>query len=151
MHVERSTEINATPQAVWDLTIDFRRISELAPDTAEEVTYVSEGAVGVGSVFRERVRIGPMRSETEWRVTEFDPPRRHVHVGATGPLKEVVATEIEPTDQGTLLRHVVDVQATGLLRPVGWLLDALVLRRKMVSTLQATQSSVKKIVEAERS
>lgn len=150
MRVELSTEINAPPQAVWDLTIDFRRISEMAPDTAEEVTYVSEGEVGVGTVFREMVRIGPMRSETEWRVTEFDPPRRHVHVGATGPMNEVVVTEIEPTDQGTLLRHVVDLQVTGLLRPVGPLL-APVLRRKLVSTLQATQSSVKRMLEAEQS
>lgn len=60
-HVELSTEINAPPQAIWDLTTDFRRIPELAPETAVEVSYVSKGEIGVGTVFREKDKLGPMK------------------------------------------------------------------------------------------
>jgi carbon monoxide dehydrogenase subunit G len=147
--VELSTVIDASPRAVWDLTTDFRRIPELAPDTAVDVSYVSEGEVGVDTVFRETDRLGPMRSETEWRVTEFDPPHRHVHVGSMGPMKIVVTTEIEPTGQGSLLRHTLDTHMRPFLRPLGLLAERMFLRRQLESTLNSTHTNVKRILEGE--
>ena len=151
LRIELSTEINASSQAVWDLTIDFRLIPELAPATAEEVSYVSEGEVGAGTVFKEKDKMGPVKVETEWRVTEFDPPHRHVHVGGTGPLKIVVTTEIEPTKQGAILRHTIDLRTVLLFRPLGLLLEALFLRRQLESTLQSTQTNAKRILETRQS
>ena len=148
-HVELSTQIDAPPQAVWDLTTDFRRIPELSPASVVDVSYVSEGEVGVGTVFREKGRLGPMRFETEWHVTEFDPPRRHVHVGGMGPMKMVVTTEIVPTDQGSLLRHTVDTHMTPFLRPLGLLAEGLFLHRQLESTLHSTHANTKRLLEAE--
>jgi ligand-binding SRPBCC domain-containing protein len=150
-HLELSTEINASPHEVWDLTADFQRIPELAPATSEKVSYVTEGKVGVGTVFREKVRIGPIMSEDEWYITEFDPPRRHVHVGSKGPMEIAVTVEIEPTEKGALQRHTVDVRMMPILRPLGLLLEALFLRRQLESTLRSTHANAKRILEAERS
>ena len=147
-HVELSTEIDAPPQAIWDLTIDFRLIPELSPETAVEVSVVSEGEVGVGTVFREEDRLGPIKFETEWRVTEFDAPRRHVHVGRLGPIRLAVATETEPTDRGVVLRHKLDTDMTPFLRPLGLLVERLYLRRQLESTLRSTHANAKRILEA---
>ena len=147
-HVELSTEIDAPPQAIWDLTIDFRRIPEMSPDNAVEVSYVSEGEVGVGTVFGEKGRLGPIKFETEWHVTEFDPPRRHVHIGRMGPMRLAVTTETEPTDRGGLLRHKLDTHMTPFLRPLGLLVEGLFLRRRLESTLRSTHANVKRMLEA---
>lgn len=61
----------------------------------------------------------------------------------------VVITEIEPTDQGAILRHILDTHMTPLLRPLGLLVGGLLLRRQLESTLQSTHANTRRILEAE--
>ena len=149
-HFELSTEINAPPQVVWDFISDLRRAPEWVTAT-DEILYVSEGEIGVGTVYREKGGAGPFKSVSEWRITEFDPPHRQVHVGDLGVMKMTFAFEIEPTERGTLVRQKGDFCMMPSFRPLGLLLEALFLRRQMESSLRSTHANAKRILEAEQS
>ena len=149
-HFELSTEINAPPQAVWDFISDLRRVPEWVTAT-DEMLYVSEGEVGVGTVYRERGGVGPFKSVSEWRITEFDPPHRQVHVGDLGVMKMAFALELEPTGRGTLMRQTGDFRMMPFFRPLGLLLEALFVRRQMESGGRSTLANAKRILEAEQS
>ena len=149
-HFELSTEINAPPQAVWDFISDLRRVPEWMT-TTDEMLYISEGEIGVGTVYREKGGVGPLKSVSEWRITEFEPPRRQVHVGDLGVMKMNFALEIEPTERGTLIRQKGDLCMMPSFRPLGLLLEALFVRRQIESALRSSYANAKRILEAEQS
>jgi hypothetical protein len=72
--VEAEIRIAAEPQTVWDLYADVPRSVEWVP-FAEEILYVS-GPPGLGQVYRERTRLAGLTDVAEWRIVEWEPPRR---------------------------------------------------------------------------
>ena len=146
--IEESVKLEAAPETVWDVLNDFDRMTDWVA-FADELTHLSAGPVGVGTVYRETGGIGPARTESEWRIVEFDPPRRQVHVGDLGIMTPELTMEVEPVDGGTRFTQSIEFRALPSMRPVGWLLETLVIRRAMRSGLQDTQRDFKRLVEAE--
>lgn len=72
--IEAAVDIDATPETVWSVVSDVERYDELSAAFTDEVTYVSDGTVGEGTVYRERGGIGPISDESEWRIVDFVPP-----------------------------------------------------------------------------
>jgi len=148
-HLEASVDIQAPPETVWDFLSDLRRVPEWVPAT-EEILWISEGPVGAGTVYRERTRLGPMKSVTQWRITAWEPPRRQTHEQegkALGMDSFGFTLVLEPVGEGTRLTQAGDYRLTRWLRP----LDALFLRRQMRSVLQTTVANLKAAVEAQQS
>ncbi len=81
--VEFIAHIHAPPQAVWDFISDIRRGPEWVT-VMKEVLFVSDEPIKKDSVYRERSQVAGSMSETEWHITEFDPPRRQVHKDQRG-------------------------------------------------------------------
>jgi hypothetical protein len=77
---------------------------------------ISPGPVGVGTTYRQ-LRSIPSRSEEGFRVTSFEPiSRLEVH-GDIGPFTATISYLLAPTDDGTRLTNVVDLEsASGALR-----------------------------------
>lgn len=117
-HLRASIEINAPPQAVWDLYADVERSVEWVP-FAEEILFVS-GPPGLGQVYRERTRLGGISDIAEWTVIEWDPPRRQVQRSTGKGMDSRLVIEVEPSGGGTLARQevILDSRAPG---PLGWL------------------------------
>lgn len=90
-----------------------------------------------------------MRSESEWRIVEFEPPRRQVHVGDLGVMAPELAMTVEAANGGTRFTQTIELRALPAVRPVGWLLETLVIERAMRSGLRATQRNLKRLVESE--
>jgi Polyketide cyclase / dehydrase and lipid transport len=83
-----------------------------------ETKKTSPGPVGVGTTYRQ-LRSVPSRSEEGFQVTAFEPSSRLEVHGDIGPFTATVSYLLAPTDHGTRLTNVVDLEsASGVLRLV---------------------------------
>lgn len=148
VRIERTTDIEAPPEQVWDLVNDFDRMTEWVT-FADELTYLSDGAVGEGTVYRETGGVGPMGGESEWEITAFEPLERQVHVGDLGIMEPVLTMTFDAIDGGTRFGQSIELVALPGIRPVGWLLERIVIVRVMGSGLEETQANLKRLAENE--
>ena len=81
-----------------------------------EMKKTSPGPVGVGTTYRQ-LRSVPSRSEEGFQVTAFEPSSRLEVHGDIGPFTATISYLLAPTDHGTRLTNVVDLEsAPGPLR-----------------------------------
>lgn len=146
----RSIDIDVSRDALWDFVNDFDRMTDWVT-FADELRYISDGEVGEGTVYREYGGIGPMASESEWEITVFEPPNRQVHVGDLGIMTPELTMIFEERNGGTRFTQELEFKALPAVRPVGWLLEQLFIKRAMRSGLQTTQENLKSLAETELS
>ncbi|MFQ5860656.1 MAG: SRPBCC family protein [Dehalococcoidia bacterium] len=144
-----STEIKAPPEAVWKILSDPSRYAKWVTFT-DEVTSVSEGEFGQGTVYYERGGVEPFKGSSQWTVTQFDPPRHQVHVGKQGPLTIHLDFRLEPSGEGTRYRQDTETRFFPLLWPLAALMEALFMRRRMEDGAKETVANFKAMVEAEQ-
>lgn len=95
---------------------DFATNQEWDPNT-ESATRLDAGPIGVGSRYALRVRVGNRVAPMEYRVTEWDPPRRVVLVGEGSGVWSLDDIQFEPTPSGgTTIHYMAEIKLTGLLR-----------------------------------
>ena len=116
--IEATAWIGADPQVVWDLYADVERSVEWVP-FAEEILYVS-GPAGLGQVYRERTRLAGVRDVAEWRVIEWEPPRRQVQLSMGKKAESRLIIEIAPERGGSRVRQAAELHSE-LPGPIGWL------------------------------
>lgn len=122
--------ISAPIEAVWELACDISRIPDWVQFTKEMLDWSSPVAA-LGVTYSERTRsIGPLTTRTRWRITEFEPLRRRVHVGADVPTTKrfVVAIEVEAIDS-TSTRLTYTYRYVPGLGPLGRAVSRLTERR----------------------
>jgi uncharacterized protein YndB with AHSA1/START domain len=78
---------------------------------------ISDGAVGVGSRFRQ-TRTLPAPSEETFEVTEFERDHRISIRGALGPFHSEVTYLLAPAGNGTMLTNAMKLQPSGPMRLV---------------------------------
>lgn len=83
-----------------------------------ETRKVSDGAVGVGTIYRQ-VRSVPSRSEEIFEVTAFDAPRHLEIRGQLGPFPSRLSYALETTPQGTRVTNFVELELRGPGRLLG--------------------------------
>ena len=116
--IEATAWIEADPQVAWDLYADVERSVEWVP-FAEEILYVS-GPAGLGQVYRERTRLAGMSDVAEWRVIEWDPPRRQVQLSLGKKAESRLIIELAPERGGTRVLQAAELRSE-LPGPIGWL------------------------------
>jgi hypothetical protein len=79
-----------------------------------ETRKTSEGAVGVGTTYRQ-IRSIPTRSEETLLVTDFEPDRRFEFEGSLGPLRGTLRYEFDEVDGATRLTNTAELEASGIL------------------------------------
>jgi uncharacterized protein YndB with AHSA1/START domain len=83
-----------------------------------ETRKVSEGAVGVGTIYQQ-VRSVPKRSEESFEVTAYNPPR-HLEVrGQLGPFPSRLSYALDALPEGTLVTNAVELELRGPGRLLG--------------------------------
>ncbi len=145
--IEIREYIQAPPEQVWTFLSDIRRGPEWVT-VMKEVLSVSDEPLRQGSSYRERSKIGPSTSVTEWHITEFEPPRRQVHTCREPSLYARLTVEVEPEGNGTRLLHRTDYRLMPVFRPLGWLLEQLFAHRLMTQEMRQTVTNAKRIFEA---
>ena len=96
---------------------DFANSQEWDPGVAR-AERIGPGEIGVGTRFRlgvrQRGRVVPM----EYRITEFDRPRRVVLAGSGSGITAVDELRFERSGNGTIVDYTADIRLGGLLRLV---------------------------------
>ena len=145
--VVASTQINTGPEAIWALMCDPHRYAEIA-DPTERMIEVPDREFGVGYVYKEYGGIKPFVGESEWRVTEFEPMRRQVHIGDDGSMTMNLGIELTPTDGGTRLTQSLSLTPRWYLVPVNVILWPLMMRKRAQEAMDKTVANVKRIAES---
>jgi hypothetical protein len=112
---ENTVTIRRAVQDVFAFLADFESIPTWNYAIVE-TNKTSPGPVGVGTSYRQ-LRSIPSRSEEGFQVTAFE-PTSHLEVhGDIGPFTATISYLLRPTEDGTRLTNVVDLQpASGPLR-----------------------------------
>src|SRR5687768_13250119 len=93
--IEIDRIIDTPARAVWDFISDIEKAPEWVT-VMQALLSTPVNPLTQGAVYRERSKIGPSVSETEWRVTRFDPPRVQVHECSEPTLKVELTMTVEP-------------------------------------------------------
>ena len=146
--VTASIDIAVPPEVVFDFVADAPRIPEYVR-FVYDVFEVRGEPIGVGTVIREHTKPGPIKTITEWTIAEFDRPHRQVWEGHQGDMVMTLTKTIEPRDVGSRYTQVMDYRYLPKLRPLGWLLEKLVVTRAMEKEFALITQGIKRIVEHE--
>jgi carbon monoxide dehydrogenase subunit G len=129
--IEASIDIDAPAETIWAVVHDPAIYVE-AIDWVHEAHWETDGPPARGSVYAERAKPGPKERIYRWELTEFDPPRRSVHSHTSGELEADLEVLLEPIADGrTRYTQRMHVRAMPAFRPLGWLLERAVMKRKM--------------------
>jgi uncharacterized membrane protein len=117
MRFTNVVEIRRPAEEVFAYLADFENVPRWNY-AIESTTKVSEGPVGVGTIFRQ-VRSLPSRSEESLEVIAFDPNRRVAIKGTIGPFASELDYRIDPIEGGTRVTNQVELRPKGVLGLVG--------------------------------
>lgn len=145
---EASIHIHAPPEVIFDFVADAPRIPEYVR-FVRDVYEVSEGPVGTGTTIKEHAKPGPFPVVTQWRIVEFERPHRQVWAGHQVDMEMTLSKFMEPADGGTVYRQTMEYRYLPRIRPLGWLLEKLVVERKMRIEFEQITEAIKRIVESE--
>lgn len=146
--VADSIHLDAPPEVAWELLSDVRRYPQWI-HFVREVFDVSGETMRAGLTYRERAKPGPFESTSEWEVVECAAPERQVHVGRMPEMEVELRIRFRPEGPGTRWDQEIEFQMLPRLRPLGWLLERLVVTRKMQADLRRILEAGKAMVEAE--
>ena len=144
-----SIHVDASPDEVFDFVSDPWRIPEYV-SLVLEILEVSDGPLGVGTKITEKAKPGPFKVTTHWEIVEYEPPHRHVWRGHQVDMEMTLTKSVTREGSGTRYEQWMDYRYMPRFRPLGWLLEKLVVDRTVKKSFEGVVSGIKKTVESER-
>ena len=112
--ITNSVQIRCTPEEAFDYLSDIRNELEWNPGV-ESVEKLTDGPVGLGTIFLAKWKAAPKAVEVE--MTAYDRPRSWTgHNG--GPIEVTLTCRLEPAEGGTTLHTSFDARPHGLFRVI---------------------------------
>jgi uncharacterized protein YndB with AHSA1/START domain len=114
MKVERKTEIGASPESVYEVVMDPRRLDEWVT-IHDHLVDAPEGGLRQGSELIQCLKLAGRRFNVHWEVVEADRPNRVVWEGR-GPVhsRAQVVYELQPNgDEGTKFSYINEYNLPG--------------------------------------
>jgi carbon monoxide dehydrogenase subunit G len=144
MKVERTTEIGAPPEEVYEVVMDPRRLEEWVT-IHHHLEEAPEGELKEGSELTQCLKLAGRKFNVRWRVVEDDCPRRVVWEGK-GPMrsKARVVYELEPNGNATRFSYTnqYDLPGGALGRLAGRSVSKITARET-----DATLERLKQLIE----
>ena len=145
--VEFERHIDASPASIWSFISDVERVPEWATMT-EELLETSDNPLQEGSVYRERSKIGPYASESEWEVTTFRPVEVQVHETDEPAFRAILTMAVAEAGAGTRFAFRADYEMMPAFRPLGWVAEELFAGRLIEQNFKETVDNVKRMNES---
>jgi carbon monoxide dehydrogenase subunit G len=114
MKVERDITINASPQKVWDVLMDPRRLADWV-SIHQKLKKAPEGQLEEGDELTQCLRVAHKNFDVHWKVKQADEPRRAMWEGH-GPVrsKASVVYELAPNgNDSTRFKYVNEFKSPG--------------------------------------
>lgn len=145
--VKIEKHIKASPEKVWGFISDIEK-APVWVVVMQSLVESTHNPVQEGTIYRERSKIGPKESVTEWKVTRFDPPNIQVHKCEEPDFKAILTMRIANNMDGTsTLMHTTEYQLMPKFRPLGWLLETVFIKRLMRQNLDTSVNNCKELIE----
>ena len=140
---ENTVTIRRSPKDVFAFLANFENIPTWNY-AISEIKKTSPGPVGVGTTYRQ-LRSIPSRSEEGFQVTVFEPTSRLEIHGDIGPFTATISYLLAPTNDGTRLTNVVDLElSSGPLR-----LAAPLAASRVQTAVAANLDTLKQLLETQ--
>jgi len=145
--IERSVEVRATPEKVWDVLVDVRRLPEVSRHTIE-VKDAPERLTHEGERFTQTVMAVGKRFESEWSVMRLEPGRVLTIEGSVGfGVRYCLTESVEPAGPGRS-RLSVCIRYTLPFGPLGRVASKLGVVRLATAEAEQVLSSIAAMAEA---
>jgi len=144
--IEFVEQINASPQEVWDYISDIEKAPQWVT-VMQSLLETTDNPVRKGTVYTERSKVGPKESETTWKVTKFDAPKVQVHECEGNEFRARLTMQVEKGQSGSTLIHITEYALLPVVRPFGWLMEALFVHRQMTNSLRETVQNCRRLIE----
>ncbi len=120
--VEAEALVGASRDEVWQLYDDIKGTPLWVPFVTE-ILYVS-GPARVGTVYRERTRLGGLPTTQQWEIAEHRRPSRQVHVSDAFGIATALILTFEARGTGTWVHQAAELRSS-LWGPFGWIHELL--------------------------
>ena len=113
MKVERSIEIAAPPDAVYDVVMDPARLEEWVT-VHKELLHAPNGVLEEGDELAQKLKVAGQGFKVKWTVAKAERPR-DVEWEGRGPMgtKARVSYDLEPREDGTCFNYVNEYELPG--------------------------------------
>lgn len=143
--IERSIEVERSPEQVFEVLCDLRLIPHWAT-IAGEFEGGPDRPLASGDSFRHTMRVGGLDVKGEWSVTELERPRHVTYeakADAGGWLK--MKQTVVPSDRGSRVELEVDYELPGGF--LGDVLDRVYVERRNEREAENSLHNLKALVE----
>jgi hypothetical protein len=113
--IHERIETDLSIDQAFDYIADFDHADEWDPNTTD-ASRLSTEPPGLGARFALEVRIGGRTAPMEYRITEYDRPRRVVLVGEGSGVGTVDDIRFERIGDRTVVDYMADIRLEGPLR-----------------------------------
>jgi uncharacterized protein YndB with AHSA1/START domain len=146
-HIRQSSHIDASPEQVFALAIDAKRVPEWNASVVE-TRDVSGPLDRVGASYTAILKLGGRRLEGQWEVSRVEQPGLLEITGtAPGGGRATAINRFEPAAMGTDFSLEVDYELPGGF--VGGIADKLFVERAIERDAKHSLENFKAICEAE--
>ena len=113
MKVERSIEIAASPDAVYEVVMDPARLKEWVT-VHKELLHAPDGVLEEGDELAQKLKVAGQGFKVKWTVAKAHRPR-DVEWEGRGPMgtKARVSYDLEPRGEGTCFNYVNEYELPG--------------------------------------
>ena len=140
--VKLQTEIEAASEIVFDLLADHTKFPLWDPHMIECKLY-TEGPIIKGS---KGITVGEFRGkriETEIYYEAYDRPTYVSGGTSSGPVKAKNTSEFSPTEKGTLINWIMEVEFKGFMRLLEPFMKSSLIKQRQ-ETMEALKSYITK-------
>ena len=113
MKVERSIEIAAPPEAVYDVVMDPSRLGDWVT-VHKKLVHAPERLLTAGDELAQKLKVAGQRFKVSWKVVKAE-PARDVEWEGRGPMrtKARVSYDLERRDGGTCFNYINEYELPG--------------------------------------
>ncbi len=145
-HVERSIDIQASPQTVFKTLTDLDRLPNWSTVTVSTHA-VPDGDLKAGDTFRQTLRVLGRNIDCDWRVTEADAPDRIAYEAtAAGGGQLRMAQHVRGDEGGSRVELTLDYELPGGF--AGELADRAYVERRNEREAEHSLQNLKELIES---
>jgi len=145
-HIERSVFINVPIEKVFDFMAEPNTMLMWVHNLVE-VKDRSEGAVGLGTTYREAMKgPGGVKMWSFTRISKYEQPNRLDFESTSAGMRLTFAHRLEPKDNGTLVTEIGYYTLPGKF--LGKVIDKLFMEKYIIGNVERTVEKLKVVMES---
>jgi uncharacterized protein YndB with AHSA1/START domain len=145
-HIERGVFINTPIEKVFDFMAEPNTMLMWVHNLVE-VKERSEGAVGLGTTYREAMKgPGGIKMWSITRISKYERPNRLDFESTSAGMRLTFAHRLEPKDNGTLVTEIGDYTLPGKF--LGKVTDKLFMEKYVTVNVERTVEKLKAVMES---